>query len=238
MCPCEGDEGPAAVMAIAVALGLWLVLRVARGDAGRPGKTRDREKDRDMNGEDGKESCGTGIYWKTAVVVALAIAVGVVLWMKKDRAAGRRTAAAERPATPAAAEAKAGVESKTDAPGPRPEIPEPQPKAAALKPVLLELGSTTCIPCKMMARVLDQLNRDYSDRLSIEFIDVTVNRAAAERWRIRVIPTQVFLSPDGKELFRHEGFYPKEDIVRKWKELGYDLDAAASSSAAPTAGRS
>ena len=93
-------------------------------------------------------------------------------------------------------------------------------------PKLLDLGAGKCIPCKMMAPILEQLKKEYAGRLEVEFIDVWKNEAAGEKHKINMIPTQIFFDAAGKELYRHEGFYAKEDILAKWKELGVDLKAA------------
>jgi len=98
--------------------------------------------------------------------------------------------------------------------------------AKAKSPRLVDLGATKCIPCKMMAPILKQLKKDYAGRLEVEFIDVWENPDAAKAYDIRLIPTQIFYNADGKELFRHEGFFDKEDILAKWKELGVDLKSA------------
>jgi thioredoxin 1 len=90
-------------------------------------------------------------------------------------------------------------------------------------PRLVDLGADKCIPCKMMMPVLEELDKEYKGKLQVEFYDVWKNSAPAEQYGIRVIPTQIFLSPDGKELFRHEGYFSKEDILAKWKELGFDF---------------
>lgn len=90
-------------------------------------------------------------------------------------------------------------------------------------PKLLDLGAGKCIPCKMMAPILDELKKDYKSKFLIEFIDVWKNEDAGKKHKIRMIPTQIFFDKDGKELFRHEGFYSKEDILNKWKELGIAL---------------
>ena len=97
-------------------------------------------------------------------------------------------------------------------------------------PRLVDLGAKKCIPCKMMAPILDELKANYVGVLDVQFIDVwqQENAEQAEKYGIRSIPTQIFISPDGKELFRHEGFFAKEDILAKWKELGFDLNAKAS----------
>ena len=90
-------------------------------------------------------------------------------------------------------------------------------------PRLVDLGATTCVPCKMMAPILEELAKEYKGKLKVEFIDVWKNRDAGEKYGIRVIPTQIFFDKKGEEFFRHEGFYPKEDILRKFKDQGIEL---------------
>ena len=90
-------------------------------------------------------------------------------------------------------------------------------------PRLVDLGAGKCIPCKMMAPILEELKKEYAGRMEVEFIDVWANPGAGEKYGIKMIPTQIFYDSAGKELFRHEGFYSKEDILAKWKELGVDL---------------
>jgi len=90
-------------------------------------------------------------------------------------------------------------------------------------PRLLDLGADKCIPCKMMAPILEELKVEYTEVFSVEFIDVWKNPDAAKPYKLKVIPTQIFFSPDGKELFRHEGFFGREDILAKWRELGLEL---------------
>ncbi|MEJ2745170.1 MAG: thioredoxin family protein [bacterium] len=92
-------------------------------------------------------------------------------------------------------------------------------------PSLIDLGRTFCIPCKMMAPILEELKKEYSGRFKVEFIDVGKRPEEAKKYAIRAIPTQVFLDASGKELYRHIGFYSKKDILKKWKELGVDLGA-------------
>jgi thioredoxin 1 len=93
-------------------------------------------------------------------------------------------------------------------------------------PRLVDLGSVTCIPCQMMAPVLEELKKEYAGRLSVEFYDVRENPDAATKYGIKLIPTQIFFDASGKELFRHEGFFAKDGILAKWKELGVDFSAS------------
>jgi len=93
-------------------------------------------------------------------------------------------------------------------------------------PRLANFGSDTAIPCKMMIPLLDELRNECADRLSVESYDVFRNPGEGTRYGIKLIPTQIFFDATGKELFRHEGFFSKEDILAKWKELGVDLSGS------------
>lgn len=92
-----------------------------------------------------------------------------------------------------------------------------EPSAASL-PRLVDLGANKCIPCKKMAPILEQLKKDYSGVVDVEFLDVWKNPKSGEPYGIRVIPTQVFFDHDGKEVFRHEGFFSREEIERVFKD--------------------
>jgi thioredoxin 1 len=100
-------------------------------------------------------------------------------------------------------------------------------------PRLVDLGAGKCIPCKMMAPILQELKKEYAGRMNVEFIDVWVNPDAGKPYGIEVIPTQIFFDSSGKELFRHIGFFSKDDILAKWKELGVDLTGKSSPGTSP-----
>ncbi len=103
-------------------------------------------------------------------------------------------------------------------------------------PRLVDLGADKCIPCKMMAPVLADLKTNYVGRLEVEFIDVWKNPDAGKPYKIKLIPTQIFFDARGKERFRHQGFFSKEDILAKWKELGVDLSAPNAKADSPKSG--
>ncbi|MBP7050643.1 MAG: thioredoxin fold domain-containing protein [Phycisphaerae bacterium] len=94
-------------------------------------------------------------------------------------------------------------------------------------PRLVDLGADKCIPCKMMAPVLEELKEQYKDRLNVVFIDVWKDPNAGTEYGIKLIPTQILYDAAGKELFRHEGFFSKEDILAKFREFGVDLPDAS-----------
>lgn len=106
------------------------------------------------------------------------------------------------------------TEAKTDTTKPR-EVKLPK---------LVDLGANKCIPCKMMAPILDQMAKDFQGKMEVVVLDAWKDHEAGRKYKVRVIPTQIFYSSEGKELFRHEGFYSREDMLKKWKELGYDFE--------------
>ena len=103
---------------------------------------------------------------------------------------------------------------------------EASPPAAvpAKLPKLIDLGADKCIPCKLMAPILEELKQEYAGRMNVQFIDVWKNPDVGKQYSILAIPTQIFYDAEGKELFRHVGFFSKQDILAKWKELGVDLE--------------
>ena len=88
-------------------------------------------------------------------------------------------------------------------------------------PLLLDLGSTTCVPCKAMAPILEEMSETFEGQFDVRFTDVKKDAAAARTHGVRIIPTQIFFDEHGKELFRHQGFFSREDMLATWEELGY-----------------
>ena len=85
---------------------------------------------------------------------------------------------------------------------------------------MVDLGAHKCVPCKMMAPIIAELQKEYAGRASIVFIDVWEHREQAQRFGIRGIPTQIFYDKQGKEMKRHVGFLDKKSIVAMFDELG------------------
>lgn len=84
----------------------------------------------------------------------------------------------------------------------------------------LELGADRCIPCRQMQPIMREIAAMYPDRVQVVFYDVWKDPAPAMRYRIQLIPTQVFLDQEGQEIARHVGLFPKEEIVELLKKHG------------------
>lgn len=95
-------------------------------------------------------------------------------------------------------------------------------KKDGIKVTFVELGSVNCIPCKMMQPVMADIEKEYVGQVKVVFHDVWTKegRPYGDKYKIRAIPTQVFLDRDGKEFFRHTGFFPKEEIVKVLRKQG------------------
>jgi len=79
----------------------------------------------------------------------------------------------------------------------------------------IELGSVKCIPCKMMQPIMKEIEKEYPEIVEVIFHDVRTEEGKkyGKEFKVKLIPTQVFLDKNGKEFFRHEGFFGKEEIV-------------------------
>lgn len=117
---------------------------------------------------------------------------------------------------------------------PLPDVAASQPEAMASSggstatsrpddgslPRLVDLGSDKCVPCKKMAPILKELKAEYEGRAAVEFFDVWKDPGVGRHHGIRVIPTQIFFDADGKEVWRHEGYLSKEEIVAQFRKMG------------------
>jgi len=131
------------------------------------------------------------------IILALAILVGGVAWLRSsdDGAGGGATGTVAPPSPTGSA-------------------------SSAAKVTFVELGSTTCAPCKAMVQVMADVEKSFGGQVEVVFYDVTQDSGAAEQYGIRYIPTQVFLDENGVEFHRHTGFYSYGDIEALLLERG------------------
>ena len=137
------------------------------------------------------------------VVVVLFLALLGVIIYAKTRQSGKPS------------QAEGGPDKKTQGVAVSPLAP-----SFPGKPAVLDFGRGECIPCKMMKPILEELGKELAGKVEVKIIDVGEEGDTADRFNINIIPTQVFLDAGGKEVYRHEGFMPKEDILAKLKEMG------------------
>ncbi|MBP1733985.1 MAG: Thioredoxin [Deltaproteobacteria bacterium] len=94
-------------------------------------------------------------------------------------------------------------------------------------PRIVDVGADKCIPCIMMAPILEELKKEYAGVLIVEFVDVWKNPEGAKQYGARGIPTQIFYDANGKELKRHLGYISKQDILDEFQKLGISLKPSA-----------
>lgn len=98
--------------------------------------------------------------------------------------------------------------------------PQAPPLRAGERVTFLELGSVGCKPCEAMVPVMEAVRRKFGAQVEVTFHNVRKNPAFAARYRVSLIPTQVFLDAQGREAFRHEGYYPENGVVAVLLRLG------------------
>ena len=87
-------------------------------------------------------------------------------------------------------------------------------------PRLVDVGSSKCDACKKLAPILEELRREYAGRVIVDFIDSYEHPSAKLLYGVRAIPTQILFDADDEEVWRHEGFISKEDLVARFAEVG------------------
>jgi thioredoxin 1 len=165
---------------------------------------------------DAGSASGMSNALKVAIVVALLAVVGGALWMKRNER--------QRNETPSPSSARLSGELTTHETRPLASVASVTTATASTPlPRLVDLGARKCIPCKKMAPILEEMRETFRGQLDVVFIDVWEDEGANGQYGIKLIPTQIFYDASGKELFRHEGFFSREDILAKWNELGISL---------------
>jgi thioredoxin 1 len=87
---------------------------------------------------------------------------------------------------------------------------------------MIDLGAKKCVPCKMMAPIMEKMEKQYEGKAAIVFIDVWENKDQAIKYGVKVIPTQIFYDETGKETYRHVGFFSEKAIVGVLHSMGID----------------
>jgi len=115
-------------------------------------------------------------------------------------------------------------EQSTPIPTPKPDLTSISLEQALSsgKPTLAEFGWRTCVPCKEMKPILEELAVEYKDKLNIVIVEVYEHRELTNKYGIMAIPTQIFFDSSGKEITRHMGFWPKEEIIAQLEKMGID----------------
>jgi thioredoxin 1 len=95
-------------------------------------------------------------------------------------------------------------------------------KSDTILVTFVEIGAAKCIPCKAMQPIMKAVEEEYKGQVKVVFHDVWTPQGKSDgmKYNIRMIPTQVFLDKNGKEYFRHEGYFPKDDLVKIIKMQG------------------
>ena len=90
------------------------------------------------------------------------------------------------------------------------------------KATFIELGSVRCIPCQKMQPIIKSVEEKYGDQVKVIFYDVWTSQGKedAKQFDFDAIPTQLFLDENGREYFRHVGFFPEVELVKILKQKG------------------
>lgn len=95
------------------------------------------------------------------------------------------------------------------------------PTPSTSRPVILEFARKFCPICKKMEQVLKEVQAQYTGQFEVRLVYMDEEEYLFRRYKISIVPTQVFLDAAGKEVFRHENLMSKEKLVQKLRQLKF-----------------
>ena len=84
---------------------------------------------------------------------------------------------------------------------------------------LVDLGASSCIPCRMMAPIIEKIEKEYRGKAAIIFIDVWKDKESVKRFGIRAFPTQIFFDKDGERSIAMLASWLKQTSFRGLKKM-------------------
>lgn len=85
---------------------------------------------------------------------------------------------------------------------------------ASGKPVVIDFWAEWCGPCRMIAPIVEELAAEYEGKVVVTKCDVDSNDDVAAEYKVRNIPTLVFLK-DGQLVDKHVGAISKDALKAK-----------------------
>ncbi len=87
---------------------------------------------------------------------------------------------------------------------------------SAKLPAIIDFGSDSCAPCLAMAPALRKMNAEMQGKALVHYLDVGLYAEAAMDYPIRVTPTQIFYSANGKP------YIPGKDLQNRLSFIYYE----------------
>ena len=86
------------------------------------------------------------------------------------------------------------------------------------KPVLVDFWAEWCMPCRMLAPVIDELASEYDGKVKVGKVDTDANRDVSMKFGISAIPT-IILFDKGEVVKKFVGMTPKQDFAAEMDKL-------------------
>jgi thioredoxin 1 len=88
-------------------------------------------------------------------------------------------------------------------------------------PKILEFDRKFCPVCKQSEEIIRAVQAMFPGQFVVERLYIDEAEHLFRRYRVAIVPTQIFVDAGGQEVFRHEGVFPKEKLIQKLRELKF-----------------
>ena len=107
---------------------------------------------------------------------------------------------------------------------PGPPVLAQSATALARGPKILEFDRKFCPFCQASERVILAVKAEYPGQFEVEKLYIDEAEVLFRRYKVALVPTQVFLNAAGEEVARHEGVYEKGALIQKLRQLKFIPD--------------
>ena len=159
-----------------------------------------------------------------AVLLLVLIVGALTAWLKvtgrphRGDAAALEMAALQASGDEACCNTPTGMDVVSD-------IPPPEVPTGSGLPGIIVLGSGECCDdCLTMRTMLEEMRPDLEGLADVVVVDTDLYPQEAQRWRLRLTPTEIVLDAEGTEITRLEGALPREQVISALREAGIAVD--------------
>jgi thioredoxin-like negative regulator of GroEL len=95
------------------------------------------------------------------------------------------------------------------------------PAGSKALPTILEFSRPGCPICQASERVVKAVQTEYPGQFEVRKYNIGEDASVFLRYKVALVPTQVFLDASGKEVDQHPGIFKPKELIDKLHKLKF-----------------